>query len=1116
MEKELTVRRSWPWKKKFNDRFAASPEFKFGGTSPTPPKLFDEQELTRILEDQSRVADEALHEADEKAKAMAKKLEMALSEIAAKDQVVKEHIKVAEDAVIGWEKAEVEAAEFKTQLDAAKQQKLGLEDRVKHLEGALKGCTHQLRVVREEQEQCIHEIVVKKTREYDELRAEMNAKLAEASQLLSHTCNELTVSRADANALTLALKERTADSASLGEAKQCLEMEIRVLKVKLDGVEKDNVTLKHENQILKKDIEMHKGKCEYQQKALDSVSQQNVENVKTIAKLEAECTRLRIALNRKLPSGTVPASRTKQEMNPQGKERGRVSVRGHGGMDAKRIQKTQEHGQENSGAENLSEADILAKKIMAMEEEVVTLKGALDKRTEELQASRIMCAKTASQLSAVEEQLEAAMRAGTPSSGIGRDSDMWAVVPFVEHDESNTDETLKRRDSHNMELMDDFVEMERLAVLQSETAMPEAGVETASVASLQQQLSDLEKALADKDQDLQARSASLVHLQHQVDDLEKALEDKAQDLQTANESCRDLNLRLADSAEQIAALQACNDANETSMSNLQVQLDGLIAEQEGGGGAWSLSNHKDVPEGLPLISEAELKGSIAQSELTVALSKLVQTIEVLAQAAAESEYFPSALEQLDINATGHIAASMHWKDFQIESALSNLIRVTNNLLQGKTEIVNFIVELAIALNSVMVVGDFCSLKQQVSDSVNERIASTTDLEIAKEEIANFEEELQMARAEQAAFESHVQAELERFTDIESQIDHLSSEKRDLELSLSEANQQVKDLKEQLQEVETLLEDYRRQEDLERKEDEMMEDELLELSSSNPGLASCLRVAEADMNQLNEKVAALEVELHRERNRHQEVVAKLEDLQEQIHRGAGHSEHSGSSHGREIEWSQQSMSDDDDMKTARKEREIAAAALAECQRTILALGKQLKVLGIQDLPDASLTATASPTSIQTMTQTMELLRWQTQAVDGMFPGKDIPWSSTPKPRAQSPIPVQNSPDQNGSHSPYRGFPQTGNNGVRSPHSNFDDRVSIPAFAPAQSDLSVPGNTLSTSVLRSVRTLRANSMLKATNGTNFSTNGDNSLLENPGSLSTVSRFYSRSHSETSESN
>lgn len=47
MEKDLTVRRaSWPWKKKSNDRIAASPEFGFGGTTPTPPKLFDEQVRT--------------------------------------------------------------------------------------------------------------------------------------------------------------------------------------------------------------------------------------------------------------------------------------------------------------------------------------------------------------------------------------------------------------------------------------------------------------------------------------------------------------------------------------------------------------------------------------------------------------------------------------------------------------------------------------------------------------------------------------------------------------------------------------------------------------------------------------------------------------------------------------------------------------------------------------------------------------------------------------------------------------------------------------------------------------------------------------------------------------
>jgi hypothetical protein len=61
------------------------------------------QEVARILDDQSRAADEALRQAEAKAKARDKKLEMALSDLAAKDELVKKHIKVAEEAVIGNE-----------------------------------------------------------------------------------------------------------------------------------------------------------------------------------------------------------------------------------------------------------------------------------------------------------------------------------------------------------------------------------------------------------------------------------------------------------------------------------------------------------------------------------------------------------------------------------------------------------------------------------------------------------------------------------------------------------------------------------------------------------------------------------------------------------------------------------------------------------------------------------------------------------------------------------------------------------------------------------------------------------------------------------------------------
>lgn len=68
-----------------------------------------------------------------------------------------------------------------------------------------------------------------------------------------------------------------------------------------------------------------------------------------------------------------------------------------------------------------------------------------------------------------------------------------------------------------------------------------------------------------------------------------------------------------------------------------------------------------------------------------------------------------------------------------------------------------------------------------------------------------------------------------------------------------------------------------------KEEELIERELLELSSPGHRLEASMRVADAEMHQLHDKVAALEVELHGERQRHQEVVSKLEDLQDQIHR-----------------------------------------------------------------------------------------------------------------------------------------------------------------------------------------------------------------------------------------
>ncbi|GLJ51934.1 hypothetical protein SUGI_1103510 [Cryptomeria japonica] len=87
---------------------------------------------------------------EERLKSLNEKLSQALLDNTIKDNLVKQHAKVAEEAVSGWEKAEREAMALKQQFDTVTQQKFALEDRVSHLVGALKECMRELRNARED------------------------------------------------------------------------------------------------------------------------------------------------------------------------------------------------------------------------------------------------------------------------------------------------------------------------------------------------------------------------------------------------------------------------------------------------------------------------------------------------------------------------------------------------------------------------------------------------------------------------------------------------------------------------------------------------------------------------------------------------------------------------------------------------------------------------------------------------------------------------------------------------------------------------------------------------------------------------------------------------------
>lgn len=116
-----------------------------------------------------------------------------------------------------------------------------------------------------------------------------------------------------------------------------------------------------------------------------------------------------------------------------------------------------------------------------------------------------------------------------------------------------------RRESQNFELMDDFAEMERLAMTQ---ALTESEIATQTVS-----------------QEVNSSGAQPNNKQA-VQELQDSLAAKSRDLESAREMCQELKKKLAAAETQLTTLQSRNSVNETSIINLQDQLDLLNEAQQ--------------------------------------------------------------------------------------------------------------------------------------------------------------------------------------------------------------------------------------------------------------------------------------------------------------------------------------------------------------------------------------------------------------------------------------------------------------------------------------------------------------------------------------------------------
>lgn len=201
-------------------------------------------------------------------KTLSDKLSEALLNIHAKEDLVKQHAKVAEEAVMGWERAENETFVLKKQIEVLTQNNSVLEERVGHLDRALKECLRQLRQAREEQEGKIYEAVAKKTCEWESTKSELENQLVRLHSQLQNS---------NADAIMAMLVD---------------------VRSKLEAAEKENSILKLELLSKAEELKLSTHERDLSTRAAETASKQHLESIKKVTSLEAECRRLKAVARR--------------------------------------------------------------------------------------------------------------------------------------------------------------------------------------------------------------------------------------------------------------------------------------------------------------------------------------------------------------------------------------------------------------------------------------------------------------------------------------------------------------------------------------------------------------------------------------------------------------------------------------------------------------------------------------------------------------------------------------------------------------------------------------------------------------------------------------------------
>lgn len=381
---------------------------------------------------------------------------------------------------------------MKQQLESVTWLKLTAEEQGSQLDSALKDCMKQIRSVKEESQQKLQDVVLAKTKQWEKIRSELEAKIDDFEQ-------ELLKASAENAALSQSFQERTNVLIQVSDEKTQADAQIEVVKSNLQSCEREINSLKYELHIVSKELEIRNEEKNMSIRSAEVASKQHAEDVKKITKLEAECQRLRGLVRKKLP-GPAALAQMKLEVENLGRVYGEPRMR----RSSPRSSSPHFAPAPDFAYENFQqfqkENEFLTARLLSMEEETKMLKEALSKRNGELQTTRNLCAKTVNRLHTIESHMLVLNQQTGPSkpdinliledslneSNLPSKSSMPLDVIDEEgsclesgegtlsefsnlNKEEEVDKAKKTDKSSHMDLMDDFLEMERFACLSTGT-----------------------------------------------------------------------------------------------------------------------------------------------------------------------------------------------------------------------------------------------------------------------------------------------------------------------------------------------------------------------------------------------------------------------------------------------------------------------------------------------------------------------------------------------------------------------------------------------------------------------------------------------------------------------